>query len=64
MTDRLEDILETHLDHLRKVNALMANGVISTRMNGKDTTATTITENAVQISRLEEALANHKLRKG
>jgi hypothetical protein len=62
MADSLENILEAHLRHLRKVNAMMTTGTMTTRTEGSDSTLETVEENARLIFELEAALNRHLAR--
>lgn len=62
MSDQIENILESHLRHLRKTLAMMETGVMTTRVDGKDATSLSITETREQIEQMEAALSRHRLR--
>lgn len=64
MTDRLTQVLERHIDQLRRSLEMMEAGGLRTHTNNQDTTEESMNQNRVWIAELEQALANHRLRNG
>ncbi len=60
--DRIEDILERQLTHLRKMLAMMSTGGISMRSQGRDVTAETADEYRVLEAELSAELDRHRMR--
>jgi hypothetical protein len=63
MADRLEEVIDAQLAHMRKALAMMETGVMKTRTSNVDTTQESIDEHRVWIGELEAALSFHRQRR-
>ena len=64
VADRLEEVLELHISKLRNSLELMQTGWLQTSNDGHDTTSESISQTMGWIADLENALGNHRDRKG
>lgn len=62
MADQITEVLEKHIDDLRRSLAMMESGKLRTRTNNEDTTEDSISQNRIWIAKLENALQRHKTR--